>query len=62
MRRFCSVKLAGKKYRIFHCVDEVMNDFDEYEIRYCRLIENTNKTCPWQEKLMHETSRIWNSQ
>jgi hypothetical protein len=51
MRRFCSVKLA-RKYRIFHCVDEVMNDFGEYEMRYYRLIENTNKTCPWQKKLM----------
>jgi hypothetical protein len=42
---FVLVKLTGKKKSIFHYVVEVMNDFDgnEYEIRYYKWIENTNK-------------------
>jgi hypothetical protein len=41
---FVLVKLAGKM-SIFHYIAEVMNDFDknEYEIRYYKWIENTNK-------------------
>jgi hypothetical protein len=41
---FVLVKLAGKK-SFFHYIAVVMNDFDgkEYEIRYYKWIENTNK-------------------
>jgi hypothetical protein len=41
---FVLVKLAGKT-SIFHYIAQVMNDFDgnEYEIRYYKRIENTNK-------------------
>jgi hypothetical protein len=43
---FFLVKLAGKKKKnIFHYIAEVMNDFNgnEYEVRYYKRIENTNK-------------------
>jgi hypothetical protein len=48
---FVLLNLARKK-NIFHYIAEVMNDFDgnEYEIRYYKWIETTNKFIPDKKK------------